>query len=470
MAAVEKEDLDDLVNLVKQVMMDVAALASSDHKEDGIKNSRQALQTFHTTASMLGLHELERIGVELETSLTGIFGQSDSVDRESFSSFAFALDTLLEEMGRLSDNNGQPSFDSDRVMDTLHAASSSQTETTGELTPEEFPLDFQEPQVRTGAEGLDDTRPSEAVAAASQPADFTRLHRIVNSLGGLLSVNNDAGGSFQLTFPLSTSIVEKIESVLSPCDPDVQFAAGLGQQDGRLKTVLSTIKEFMVAFSTGDLMRSQDILLNMAEQQHQAGLYKEIGALARELHNSLRGFMDTMDPTLKELVEDKIPDSGSRLEHILQLTENAANTTLDHVEAMQMRNQDDQKKLLKVQEIMGGIRAIGDTARVRVDEVLQLLAGLQSSTAETSNDLTTILTAQDYQDLTGQIILKIIQLLKDLELKLVGVIRTFGVRVDGRKQQAPSAIEELYGPAHKGLTEALHSQDDVDSLLADFGF
>jgi len=47
------------------------------------------------------------------------------------------------------------------------------------------------------------------------------------------------------------------------------------------------------------------------------------------------------------------------------------------------------------------------------------------------------------------------------------VIRTFGVRLDGQKE---SVTEELYGPAHAGITTAIHSQDDVDSLFAEFGF
>jgi len=281
--------------------------------------------------------------------------------------------------------------------------------------------------------------------------------------------HNGAGSSFQLNFPLSSNILETVEALLSPCDPAAQFAARLSRQDARLGSVLDTIKEFMVAFSIGDMKNSQEILLRLAEQQHQAGLYKEIGSLARDLHESLRGFMNTMDPALKELVEDRIPDSGSRLEHILRLTENAANTTLDYVEAMQVRNQDEQKKLVQVQDILGGLKAVGDAARGRMAEVQGVISDLRSFSEQTSNDLITVLTAQDYQDLTGQIILKIIDLLKEVELKLVSVIKTFGVRLEGRKQEL-TRTEELYGPAHEGKAEALHSQDDVDSLLAEFGF
>ena len=95
-----------------------------------------------------------------------------------------------------------------------------------------------------------------------------------------------------------------------------------------------------MAMSSADVKRSQEILLQLADQQQQAGLYNEIGMLARDLHNSLRSFADTLDPVLKEMVEERLPDSGNRLEHILQLTEKAANTTLDNVEVIQKRNSD----------------------------------------------------------------------------------------------------------------------------------
>jgi chemotaxis protein CheZ len=117
--------------------------------------------------------------------------------------------------------------------------------------------------------------------------------------------------------------------------------------------------------------------------------------------------------------------------------------------------------------LLGGMTAVGDTAHKLLAKARLSLDDLQDSVSRTSADLITVSTAQDYQDLTGQIIQKIIVLLKDLEANLVNVIRTFGVRPDGRKD---AVSDDLYGPAHAGRTSAMHSQDDVDSLLAGFGF
>jgi chemotaxis protein CheZ len=134
---------------------------------------------------------------------------------------------------------------------------------------------------------------------------------------------------------------------------------------------------------------------------------------------------------------------------------------------MQKRNQIQQTKLARLKELLANMRAVGDKAQGLIVEAQGSLAELEDSVIKTSADLFTVLTAQDYQDITGQIILKIIALLKDLESNLVNVIRTFGVRPEGPKESVP---EELYGPAHAGVATAMHSQDDVDSLLAEFGF
>jgi chemotaxis protein CheZ len=113
------------------------------------------------------------------------------------------------------------------------------------------------------------------------------------------------------------------------------------------------------------------------------------------------------------------------------------------------------------------LHAFGDPAREKLEQMEQLLAAMDDSAARTRDDLITLLTAQDYQDITGQIIMKIITLLREMESKLVHLITSFGVRPN-QPREVPE--EQLYGPAHKSREAALHSQNDVDAMLAEFGF
>lgn len=473
---VEKEDLEELMKLLEEVSQAAALLAAEGDKQEKLEAVRQGLQSFHTTAAMLGLEAIERSGLALQDFFTCRIIPDEPVNTGLILPFVSTIKAILEEMKHSLNGNGEMLFDVERIIEILHSIPDSlaQDEDAGELTEDELPPGFLDSSGTPAAEtGIDEapSPPSEVISETTgggEPFDLSALKRITEGFGGALVIVPEEGhaGSFQLSFPASEANFQKLQTLLST-GLNLTFAAQLTQQDSRVEKVLQVFEEFMAAFSAGDLKHAQEILLTLAEQQQQAGLYKQVGVLARQLHDSLKGFADSLDPTLVDIVEDKIPDSGTRLEHILKLTENAANTTLDHVEVMQRRNQEEQNRVAQVREILGGTKAVGDKAQKLLAEAQSSLEGLQDSLKQTSADLITVLTAQDYQDLTGQIIQKIIVLLKELESNLVNVIRTFGVRLNGRKEVAG---DELYGPAHAGRTSAMHSQDDVDSLLAGFGF
>jgi|GEM_PF-568746 len=310
----------------------------------------------------------------------------------------------------------------------------------------------------------------EAAAPGGEEAEFADLAAAAEKVGGRLIRPGQDGHErrLEIEFPMDPGILNRVEACLLFHDVTASVTGSTADEGEVLEEVIDGIKEFMMSFAAGDVERAQQILLGIAQCRHPA-LYKEIGLLARELHTSLRDFQVKLDPTLKEIVQDRLPDSGNRLEHIIQLTENAANVTLDHVEAIQRRNEEDQGRASRLRELAQALHPVGDQAARRLEGILLQVAELEADLSKNHEDLLTILTAQDYQDLTGQIILKIIRLLNDLEGKLLHLITSFGVRVESETGRR-SSDRELYGPAHKDLEGALHSQDDVDAMLAEFGF
>ena len=459
MASEEKEDWNELVRMLHEAEKSLSESGGS--LSDGLKSSQQALKSFHTTAAMLDYDRLERIGIELEQYLTKEIEPTGS--REAVTVFGFAVNALIDAMNAAAENDGAGSVQVNEVLELLGIEAP--PELAGALTDDEIPSEV----APVASEAPQETGNGHAKASVSP--GFDQLQRIVTQLGGKLEMEQSSGngvGTFTIGFTASTEMVKRIQTLLSAGDPASDFAPQITRTDNRTEKILGTIKEFMIALSESDIPHAQEILLKLAEQHQQAGLYNEIGGLARELHNSLKGFMTTMDPALKEMVVERLPDSGNRLEHILKLTETSANTTLDHVEAIQKRNEREQKSLELLLDSASRFTAIGEPALKRIEDLQTQLKSLQSSCLKTHDDLIVVIGAQDYQDLTGQIIMKIMQLLKDLELKLVNVIRTFGVKLEMAKKTKEEL--ELYGPAHEKKVEALHSQDDVDSLLAEFGF
>ncbi len=454
-----KEEWRDLLQLVEEVERVLTTKAQSEPSWD---RCAEALKTLSSTAAMLGMEGLAKAGEVLETHLEqkvrangGAFGEAAAV-------FQFAVNALVE-----------------------HVRQASQAE-AGDIDPREVVSmveDAEEPFKEQADSGIERDMeadeeaiieqlvgaPSNEQPQISDPMNpgTDVLQDFCRRVQGAVTIEPDGDGVpvARIELPLTPETLGRLKGLLNPTGKLEDLRLKVPEHDHVTATVLEAIKDFMQALSDGDLQRAEEILANLAENRH-PGLYKEIGGIARALHNSLRDFVRTMDPSLREMVEEKIPDSGNRLEHIIKLTESAANTTLDHVEALQKRNEKDQGRLEAIGEVLTRLHPLGENAQKKLDEAAELVRELMVSTQKSHEDLIRILTAQDYQDLTGQIIMKIMALLEDLETKLVQLIAKFGVKVEKSKK----AKDELYGPAHEALEDALHSQSDVDALLAEFGF
>lgn len=307
--------------------------------------------------------------------------------------------------------------------------------------------------------------PAPPPAVEAQEGEIN-LDSIAERLGGKLIMPEEGSGE-PVKLEIPPDSLDKVRLLLSPFDPSASLADRLPSPDERLREVIDSVKEFMASFAEGNLERAQEVLEHLSEFQGEGELFAEIGGIARTLHDSVADFARSLDPELKDLVEDKIPDTGNRLEHIMQLTEDAATTTLDHAESIRSRMREDQERVQRLRHHLARLMPIGDVACGRMDESVQLLRDIECSLNESQEDVGTILTSQGYQDLTGQIIAKVVTFQKDLEGKLIGLIKTFGVKVSKSKQKKD---EELYGPAHEKMGGALHSQDEVDAILAQFGF
>jgi len=456
MMGVEKEDWTELIRILKEVEESITALSMVSDPLPELARSRQSIQAFQMTASMMGLGELEKAGMEFEQYLDSEVGSGKNMDAAA--AFGFAVSTLADQIQELKDGSGMEVLDINEAMEMIRPQ--------GEPEPPPAPTVARPPEPPPKpVEVVRSKSPDSVSCDAAKPA--CRFSEMVKKLGGelTLSENGKPGGKFSVTFSGPAEYLENIDNLLG-IGGNTSAADAL-YQDQRIQKMIEMGKEFMTTLSAGNIIGAQEILLGLADQQSKSGLYKEIGGLARGLHDSIRNFIQNLDPSLKEIVEDKIPDSGNRLEHMLELTEKAANTTIDHVETMYERLRTEEKSLTRLGELFGELKPIGDQASKKLNEGGEILGSLGSVLAEHRIDLDIILTAQDYQDLSGQIILKIITLLHDLESKLVNLIRTFGVKMDG----GPKAKDdELYGPAHVARTDAVHSQDEVDSLLAEFGF
>jgi len=206
---------------------------------------------------------------------------------------------------------------------------------------------------------------------------------------------------------------------------------------------------------------------------HEAGaasheeVLSRIGHMTRSLHESLRGL--GLDKLIEKAASD-IPDARDRLDYVARLSEQAAKKVLDATDAAGPLQDAIETRSA---ELSAGWQALLDKGASEAEwraMAQRTIAGLDESATgavATRGELMNIMMAQDFQDLTGQVIGRITGIAQNLEKQLVQVLIDF----------APSEIKReldnglLNGPQIKPTgTEVVANQGQVDDLLDSLGF
>jgi len=201
---------------------------------------------------------------------------------------------------------------------------------------------------------------------------------------------------------------------------------------------------------------------NSAEQ-----LVNRIGHLTRQMREGMREL--GLDKSIARAAE-AIPDARDRLSYVAQMTERAAERALNAIDVAQPIQDN-----LSKQAVALGKRwdvwfesplELAD-ARELVKDTRGYLAEAPAQASATNAQLMEIMMAQDFQDLTGQVIKKMMDVIKDMETQLLQLL------IDNappeKRQEAGNGL--LNGPQIKaGVPDAVDGQDQVDDLLASLGF
>ncbi|WP_133716700.1 protein phosphatase CheZ [Methylocaldum gracile] len=237
--------------------------------------------------------------------------------------------------------------------------------------------------------------------------------------------------------------------------------------DGRIEQA----RELLAALERGD-DESADRILDDIGRVRETLMFQEVGKLTRQLHDTLANF--SLDERIADLTEKEIPDAKERLNYVITMTEQAANTTLNAVESIlpfaeSLREQSNE---LSAQWQRFRQREMPYEEFKSLTQDLAQYFDVSAGHLQTiQHSLTEVLMAQGFQDLTGQIIRRVIKLVQDLEHSLVELIRISGRRFKPSGDSVPETKSEPLGPAVPGVDKnTVQNQDDVDSLLSSLGF
>ncbi len=190
-------------------------------------------------------------------------------------------------------------------------------------------------------------------------------------------------------------------------------------------------------------------------------VFQQIGAITRLLHDTLQqlGVMPKL-----QLAADGLPDARSRLNYIAAKTADAADRVLNSVDQAKVEHAAiaKQTRTLAAALLADPVKAVASGA------VFNFVDDVESRTRLIDGHLTDIMLAQDFHDLTGQVVAKVVALAHDLEDSLVKLL----VQVVPADQREKVDLNMLHGPVvnPESRTDVVANQGEVDDLLASLGF
>jgi len=250
------------------------------------------------------------------------------------------------------------------------------------------------------------------------------------------------------------------------------------KESGVGSEIRALAENMLVQLEQGDLGKAVALVNDLNEIRDRT-LYQEIGRLTRALHESIKNLkVDTVGAA------SDITETTDKLTYVLEMTDKSANRTMDLADAgvPLAQNIGDEGAALAArwQKFMNREMSSAEFRELSrdIDKYLNSTAG---NAQQIRKQFSEIVLAQDFQDLTGQVIHKVINLIRDVEGRLVGLVAMAGqvdeiTGISHELEAAKAAVDNgpdivAEGPQTDNTVEGVvASQDDVDDLLSSLGF
>ncbi len=183
-------------------------------------------------------------------------------------------------------------------------------------------------------------------------------------------------------------------------------------------------------------------------------LLRNVAEITRDLHHSWLGL--SSDAQLGDMTRTDMPEARYRLSYVIEKMEASTHRTLAAVEDMMP---------------MAGRLVSGAAAVIAAGDVVQMQAYIKEASAtgeRMRGGLSEILMAQEYQDLTGQVIRRTIEIVEQVESKLVTLL-TAELPASSARDPARVSTTAAQGPIIRPDANSFNQQDEVDALLAELG-
>ncbi len=190
-------------------------------------------------------------------------------------------------------------------------------------------------------------------------------------------------------------------------------------------------------------------------------VFHQLGLITRQLHDTLQqlGVMPNL-----QAAADGLPDARSRLTYIAKKTGEAADKVLNSVDQAKLEHGriTEETRRMAAAIVDDPVRAVASGA------VINFVGDVEAATARIDAHLTDIMMAQDFHDLTGQVVAKVVALAADLESSLVKLLVQAAPPEQAQKVDPSVLSGPVVNPEQR--TDVVQNQGEVDDLLASLGF
>lgn len=198
-------------------------------------------------------------------------------------------------------------------------------------------------------------------------------------------------------------------------------------------------------------------------------VYQQLGHLTRLLHDTMQqlGVMPNL-----QIAADNLPDARSRLTYVAKKTGEAAEKVLNSVD----RAKAEHEAIARETRAIAAAIIADPVKAVASGSIMNFVGDVEAATARIDQHLTDIMMAQDFHDLTGQVVAKVVKLAGDLEDSLVKLLLQAAPadQAAAAQAQAHRTVDHdtLNGPVVDpgNRTDVVANQGEVDDLLASLGF
>lgn len=206
---------------------------------------------------------------------------------------------------------------------------------------------------------------------------------------------------------------------------------------------IQLVEQLLAALKNNDIQTSNELMDTITNLREQA-LYQKLSKLTDNLHQTLD---DLGDDSLIMQTKHDLPDASERLQYVMDATLEASDKTLSQAE--------------QIQSLVDSF----PTDNLNAEQAAILKMAHENATQ--------IILAQSFQDLTGQVLKRVMLILGSLENSLIELIKQSGHDYDAipPRQKSRDDLEHGIGPnvTKSSKQDAVESQDDVDDLLDSLG-